>query len=135
MGMETAPQCGWLIGIAALRELCPVSVAKMEQAHDFVSWAKLAETISNNGTDSLSPQLFAALQDLQRKFQLVTNGLELTVDYYDTDRGSKYDEIPDLEDPELAGCLFLIEGMTQPTPAGEALRDKITFVLWVLHGC
>jgi len=56
-------------------------------------------------------------------------GLSLCFDYYDEDRGDRYDNAGDKD-----GCVFCVDGMVQLTPAGEKFKDIIFERSWIQFG-
>jgi hypothetical protein len=56
-------------------------------------------------------------------------GLSLYFDYYNEDRGDRYDNAGDKD-----GCVFCVDGMVQLTPAGEKFKDIIFERSWTQFG-
>lgn len=58
-----------------------------------------------------------------------TEGLTLSLGFYNEDDGDRYDEVDSHE-----GCVFFVGGMVALTPAGEKFKDVVRERLWTQYG-
>lgn len=121
---------GYTISLDNLREVCPEETKAVEVLG--VDWGTIAQATDGDFYESTEQQLAdgytnldtankitAAVKVLYTTFNDRT-GLDLSLCYYDKDMGDLYDDVPN-----EGGCVFLLDGVIQFTPAAERIRDKI----------
>ena len=132
MGMGYAACQQQAISYDDLKELCPNEVAAVESVEGFEGWGALAQSLWCDDQDIIRP-FASSIEALCQAFNTVTsvdgNGLKLFVNYYDEDSGDRYDEAEHLD-----GCLFVIDGVYQMTPAALKFKEKIKHVSYVVFG-
>jgi hypothetical protein len=82
--------------------------------------------------DQIVEDIFDQYETLVTNLKTTFNkktGLSLYFDYYNEDRGDRYDNAGDKD-----GCVFCVDGMVQLTPAGEKFKDIIFERSWTQFG-
>lgn len=132
MGMGYAASCGTSISYENLKNMCEKEVAEIESHSDFESWGDLALLVDNglwDGIPESQQNLLSLANNLCNTFEKTTEGLKLSLTYYDVESAERYDEVE-----EKDGCIFDVDGVYQYTPAGEKFKDKLFRSSYVVFG-
>jgi len=160
MGLGSV-ESAYVIEYEELKKLCPTAIKNIEKERFFesIGWLGIAMWFSGDFPRGLAKndichafleeneedssvtievawsQAEAYLERYEKHIQnLLTDfkdisGLELGFREYWFDAGSRYDDPGDKE-----GCIFVVDGMTQPTPAGEKFKHIVTKRFWTQYG-
>ena len=133
MGMGMAPSSGHVISWDNIKKLCPVQSAMLEAALEAedVSLDDYARDISDGNDLEVHESIDNCFAELQEAFAKATEvegkGLNLTIFYYDSENGDRYDDLAD-------GANWDVTGMTVLSPAGEKFKDIVQFQQWTVFG-
>jgi hypothetical protein len=152
MGMGNFACDGFTIGYDKLKKMCPEQVKAVEAGPLFerVSWGQIAKAIEWQDEESLAEEFWSVedevsladeqtvkyakqyvklVKELSKAFKAKTEGLDLFLSHYNEDEGDRYDSV-DHKD----GCIFMVGGMMDYTPAGKKFKKIIKKNQWVQFG-
>lgn len=150
MSMDSYACGGYVIDYKNLKKLCPAEIKSIEstQYWDYVGWRSLARGINFSDPDTIVESLedsgdtfttkerqalaqayVKLVKNLCAAFKKRTGGLTLYLNDYSDEDGSSYDEVDEHE-----GCIFVVGGMVQLTPAGKRFQKVIEQQRWTQFG-
>ena len=130
MGMEPYPASGYVVSWDNIKKLCPLQAERLEAAceSDGISLDEYAAEEPNPDGEGAVDICFS---DLLEEFEKITEvngtGLELSIFYYNSEDGGRYDELED-------GANWSVSGMTALTPAGVKFNNLVGFQRWTVFG-
>jgi hypothetical protein len=134
MGMGAAPAHGWVISDEDLKTLVPVQFAKLEQLlesdDELGGLDGLAFQLSVDGPiDKKISEAYADLADAFEQATTVEDRSHLVIDlqFYDADRGDRYDELEN-------GHYWDVTGVEMLTPAGLKFKEVVEHKMWTQFG-
>ena len=123
MGLGTSACSGWIISYENLKKICPKEVDLVEGNAEFNDWGEVSRAIEFD--ECTSDEIKKAVESLIEVFSNNTEGLTLSLGFYNEDNGDGYDEVDAHE-----GCVFFVGGMVVLTPVGEKFKNVVKQQSW-----
>jgi hypothetical protein len=152
MGMGNFACDGFTISYDNIKKMCPAEIEAIENGPHwkYLGWGELAkgidfqdeetiadvfldaedeDCVSEEQSKEFAKEYVKLVKQLEEAFEKKTDGLTLFLSHYNEDEGDRYDSV-DHKD----GCIFMVDGMVDYTPAGEKHKDIVKKNRWVQFG-
>ena len=139
MGMGSAPASAWTISNENLRKIVPqeydhlLSILESNDLNlDNIALSMQCDSKFSEDKN-VDKALGYALDNLSTAFRDKTSmvnansHLEITLNYYNSEDGDRYDELED-------GAFWTVEGVEMLTPSGNKFREFLEFSRWTIYG-